>query len=357
MRRWLFTLVLLVTPAACRLDVTATRRDGGRVDLAGSGGASPDAGTAGSGGTLPDAGTAGSGGALPDAGTAGSGGAPGATFKTFIYVGDGTDDRPITGIGFRPDLVLLHAAANLDGCLRTSSMSGDLTKPYNYQAAANLIQSLDQDGFTVGSDNRVNQAGATYVGAAWLGGAGRLAVGTYIGTGTSQSFATPGFLPAAVFVIPEDVNTVSYRLDTMTDTYGLSNGANWPVNITSLDASGFTVGTAGMTNLPGSRYHYAAFAASNPALATGSYVGDGLDARVFGGLGVAPGLALVQIETSSAYPPQLRIDSMAPDTSFELGPFWRTNMIQELLAEGFQLGSDAYVNAAGKTGRWLVYGR
>ena len=44
--------------------------------------------------------------------------------------------------------------------IRTSTMSGDAAKPMAGATAltANVIQSLDSDGFTIGTDARVNTA-------------------------------------------------------------------------------------------------------------------------------------------------------------------------------------------------------
>lgn len=77
--------------------------------------------------------------------------------KQGTFTGNGADNRSITGIGFQPDVVILKNRATTDAAvLRTSAMSGDLSGPLTGATAADLIQSLDLDGFTVGTAAAVN---------------------------------------------------------------------------------------------------------------------------------------------------------------------------------------------------------
>jgi hypothetical protein len=46
------------------------------------------------------------------------------------YPGNGTDNRAITGLKFQPDVVIIKASNSAqEAVIRTSSMSGDLSKP------------------------------------------------------------------------------------------------------------------------------------------------------------------------------------------------------------------------------------
>jgi hypothetical protein len=110
------------------------------------------------------------------------------------YVGNGAGGRQITGLGFRPDVVLVKGNdydnvvyTNTSAVLRTSTMgAGDVSKPLIQDNAlvANQITSLDADGFTLGSDRRVAANGITFYWAAFKANA-NLRVGTYTGTGRS----------------------------------------------------------------------------------------------------------------------------------------------------------------------------
>ncbi len=73
-------------------------------------------------------------------------------------------------------------------------MAGDVSKPLTGAAAltANLIQSLDGEGFTLGNDARVNSNAQLYH---WIAfGAGdNIDVGQFAGNGTSTTVAGVGF--------------------------------------------------------------------------------------------------------------------------------------------------------------------
>lgn len=86
-------------------------------------------------------------------------------FVTGSYTGDGVDDRGITGIGFEPELVLIHRdAGGYNSCWTSTGHGADDTSiNENSQAnAANLIQSLDSDGFTIGTAAKVNSNSTPY---------------------------------------------------------------------------------------------------------------------------------------------------------------------------------------------------
>jgi len=67
-----------------------------------------------------------------------------------IYLGDGRDDRSITGFGFRPEFLLLSRRANGSPAVqRLGVMSGDVTLPLiNTREFANGIQTLLPDRWT-----------------------------------------------------------------------------------------------------------------------------------------------------------------------------------------------------------------
>src|SRR5262245_60957330 len=72
-----------------------------------------------------------------------------AQVVTGSYVGDGSAQRRITGLGFAPDAVIIKADSAQFGVMRTSTMAGDNTKVLINATplAPNLIKSLDPDGF------------------------------------------------------------------------------------------------------------------------------------------------------------------------------------------------------------------
>lgn len=73
------------------------------------------------------------------------------------YVGNGVDNRWITGIGFTPKFVILQRAATSVAVYRLSSMPADNSARFGSAGlVANLIQAENSDGFQVGSNADVN---------------------------------------------------------------------------------------------------------------------------------------------------------------------------------------------------------
>jgi len=85
------------------------------------------------------------------------------------YIGDGGDDRDVTGIGFQPDYVWIKrssaesSSAESAAVHRASSLAGDATLRFGNQAnGSDEIQALLPDGLQVGADPAVNFDGDTY---------------------------------------------------------------------------------------------------------------------------------------------------------------------------------------------------
>src|SRR3989337_1226620 len=118
------------------------------------------------------------------------------------YTGDGAASLAVTGLGFQPDLVILKGRAATATVWRSSSMAGDTSAYFNNAAnAANLIESLDADGFTVGSHADVNVSARIYDFQAFrITGGDDLAVGTYTGDLSDPTEISAGFLPDIVSV-------------------------------------------------------------------------------------------------------------------------------------------------------------
>ena len=63
---------------------------------------------------------------------------------TGIYVGNGADNRQITGLGFHPDVVIIKSILTQQAVVRTSTMTGDVSKNMaTGEIVSNAIQSLD----------------------------------------------------------------------------------------------------------------------------------------------------------------------------------------------------------------------
>jgi hypothetical protein len=277
---------------------------------------------------------------------------PGAIkMTTGSYTGDGTDDRAIT-VGFQPDFVVVKDDGNREAVARTSSMVGDLAKPMGTLTAlqADVIQSFTANGFVIGTNNRANQATRTYHWAAFKANSQAMKVGTYTGNTTGQSITGLGFSPELV-ILMGNTNQRSVLHFAGGRTYRFDTGTSIASGVSSMDADGFTVGTALETNAATVAYHYVAFNDVANSIDVSSYAGDGTDNRNVTTPGFQPDYALIRADDNvTGRPAVQRPASLAGDaTLLFAGSANVTNRIQALQANGFQVGNSGDVNASGVT--------
>jgi YD repeat-containing protein len=274
------------------------------------------------------------------------------------YVGDGVIGHALTGVGFAPNAVIIKGDNGQQAVMRTATMTGDASKhlPGADALQANRIQSLDVDGFTVGSDPEVNRGGDTYYWVAFGDdGLGDFKVGSYIGNGTDNTSITGvGFPPDYVIVMSSAANKVAHRSSAVPGDSTLlftadSSSSNM---IQALQVDGFEVGTDAKVNTNGVQYHYVAWRARR--MAVGSYLGDGADDRAITGIGAQPVYVIIK-DDSGANPAAHRPASLLGDQTLSFSGGTYSNGIQLLQAEGFQLGSDSDVNQLGKTYFWMAF--
>jgi hypothetical protein len=83
--------------------------------------------------------------------------------KVGTYVGNDTDNRDVTGVGFEPDWVWTKRSASSQGVWATDTMPADRTAYWDSTAfSTNRIQRIEPDGFEVGDNAQVNANGSTY---------------------------------------------------------------------------------------------------------------------------------------------------------------------------------------------------
>ena len=269
------------------------------------------------------------------------------------YVGNGVKPRPIAGVGFRPDLVIIRGETGQVAVARTSTMSGDQAKPLVGGAAVDNdnIPALNDDGFTVGANNRVNANGVTYHWTAVQASPGVLAVGSYTGDGAaSRSITGAGFSPEYVAVLDTGSSRAVQRYAGMSRSYQFDADTGSTTEITALNPNGFSIGNAPETNRAGNVYHWFAFDTSPGSAKIGSYTGDGADNREISGIGFQPGYVSMRADnTATGRAGAHRFATLLGDSSY---PFTNANgslpnLIQALSPDGFQIGSDVSVNASG----------
>ncbi len=272
------------------------------------------------------------------------------------YLGNGNDNRAITGVGLAPDLVIVKSRTTGAATSRTSTMVGDVSKALVNATALNTnrIQSLDANGFTVGTNNTVNSNGVTYSFVALKSCAGTMSVGTYTGNGTaSRALTGLGFSPDYVLVLPANGNAVVQRGTGMPASFRFDQTAAGASDVLSLDADGFTVGNGTEVNQNTIAYHYVAWNAAPGQVSIGSYTGNGVDNRAITTPGFSPEWTVVRRATNGNNPCDRaahRTSDLVGDNTLNFASAATfADGIQALQATGFQVGTNCQVNTNAST--------
>ncbi len=77
------------------------------------------------------------------------------------YTGNGSDSRNITTVGFEPEYASVRAVSGAVYGVSKSEAGGNATDSSDY-GLSNTIQSLNNNGFQVGTDSLVNSSGTVY---------------------------------------------------------------------------------------------------------------------------------------------------------------------------------------------------
>ena len=299
------------------------------------------------------------------------GGAPdysaNGTFKmdTGTYTGTGAA-LPITGLGFRPDLVIIKDNAANYAVFRTSVMAGDTTA-YLSNALANFtggVISLDSDGFTLGTSTISNTTGGVYQWQAFGdaynpyegAGAADFAVGALYGNGIDDRNITRlPFQPNMVTVKRNGASAGVWRASSLSGDLSSFFGATAETAnvIQALNGDGFQVGTNAAVNTAANVQYWFAFK-TGANFAVGSYTGTGSAQNI-----TTPGFQpdLVWAKRSTAVNGVHRGSSLAGDTSqYFANTANVASRITALIASGFSLaGTSAETNASGGTYRYATW--
>ena len=188
-------------------------------------------------------------------------------------------------------------------------------------------------------------------------------VGTYTGDGSGSNRAITGigFQPKVV-LLRGAASGSQYRIDSMPATNSKTFDSFTALNtnkIVSLDSDGFTVGvdaTKGSScNFSATPYHYIALGGDSSEIATGTYTGDGTDDRdVVTSLSFQPDMVLI---TGSPQYTVLRTSAIlaATDETWHINnTTFFANGIQQVLSNGFQVGTHAAVNTSADAYYWFA---
>lgn len=291
------------------------------------------------------------------------------------FTGDGVDSRNITGLGFEPDFVFVKQNSAIVPAFNTTEMFGDLSSfPTAAANAVNHIQSLDSDGFQVGSSTSVNALGIVSNYFAFGGssdpspsGSFYMQKGSYTGSGTAQSIDT-SFAPDLVFI---KANSTEYGVwstkpDTNITHYFANSAVGFAGGITSMGDTSFTVGTHSTTNTNGITYEWVAYGnATSPHssakaadFAIGMYTGNGLSPRAIDHLGFAPSMVVIKRAIGVAALTNWRSSAMSADTAeyfSATADITNGTSVQSLDSGGFTLGTGATVNTVNATYIWFAF--
>jgi hypothetical protein len=284
---------------------------------------------------------------------------PGIRVASGNYTGNGTANTAITGVGFQPDMVIVKSDDNSGVAeIRTSTMTGDATKPMTGATGltANLIQSLNANGFTLGSDNAVNRSNRAYHWVAFKSYAGHMSLGSYAGNGTSKSITGLGFSPEYVMVLPGTTQTAVQRMSSMARTFTFGADTGSATGITSLDSTGFSLGNSATVNSNAITYYYVAFNQDVDEMKTSSYTGTGASHSITG-VGFQPAYVMVHAnDTVTARAGAHRSSAMTgAGSQLFTATADETLGITALQTDGFQVGTSATVNNTTTTYDYVAF--
>lgn len=274
---------------------------------------------------------------------------PGAIkMATGSYTGTGAAQTITTG--FSPDYVIVKDTNNRDVAARTSTMLLDNSKPLIGATALVplAITSLVANGFTVGTNTRVNQSGRTYHWTAFKQNTSAMKVGTYTGSGgASQAVTGVNFSPEYVAVFPAGAQRATQRFSGMTRGFQFDGDVGTTTRITALNADGFTVANSAEVNQNLQTYHYVAFNDFADSIEINSYAGTGVDNRDIQMTTFQPEYVAIRAnDTAAARTGVHRPASLAGDSTLFYGATAAANnRIQLFNADGFEVGTIGDVNA------------
>ncbi len=221
--------------------------------------------------------------------------------------------------------------------------------------ASGVINSLDADGFTIGST--INVSGRVWFWTAFGQDDAIFDWGTYSGDGSDgRNINNPGFQPDFVLVT-NYAGSIIPRVWLVTkggDNATRLGSGSWAADyIQGVSATGFQVGTS--FNGSGLTYYWFCFKNSALNINQGSYSGNGADNRNITQSPNAFQSKFVVIKHESGNEGACRCDAASTDNAYRIfNADTPANIIQnQTFASGFQIGTDITVNTSGQTYHYL----
>lgn len=263
------------------------------------------------------------------------------------YLGTGTAGLKVTGLGFAPDVVFVHARLPSSSLFASRLMPAGQTRmlsDFNASTTTDIVTGFEADGFELGT-KAANAMGVVGDYVALKATPGSIAVGRFEGNEQPRSFTGVGFTPGYVFIVCERRPPV-HRSRTMDTTLAL-RGNSGPNRITSFDVDGFSLGSEPDVNESGADCQWFAVREAVGVMAATMFIGDQVEPKLVPMPGGLPQAVFIQCDAVTGQQWVWKPVSLGADTdaSYTLGNGGvQTNMVQRMLSGGFELGSDARVN-------------
>ena len=289
------------------------------------------------------------------------------SMKTGYYMGTGST-KTISGIGFKPDMIIITPDSGGEGVYKTSAMPANLTSYFSATAPnASTVITLNNDGFSLSNSTLVNTSSTRYTYTVFAGSdctsSGTFCVGSYTGNGNTSRLINTGFQPTMSMVARNNNTAASFKTKDMASNIGQYFTTTSQVTTlfpAALSSNGFTVGT--INNNSSGTYYYAAFKEVDGIMKTGTYTGNGSNSSITGfGAGSTPSLVLVKnsnSNTTASRNPIINQRHYYGDFSSSISSTTASiaGAITSLVDNGFQVGTDARANQKGRIIYWAAWG-
>ena len=302
-----------------------------------------------------------------------------AGFSIIEYTGANSSGTGTFGHGLStaPTFFILRDLDGNSNWIVWANAFGDVTKNLQLQSNSQLFSSNIANStapsstvISISADNDVNNDGKAFICYAFTDVAGYQKFGTYSGTGNAGNFINTGFEPAFLMIKRTNSTGGWLMFDNKRNTTNPRN-SRLEANNTQAEQTGSTSKFVNFLsngfepqvsdseiNDSSSTYFYWAIAANPdteaPTLASSfriqTYTGTGGN-RSIAGLGFGPGFVWLKNRDQNAYAPRIfdivrgatnRLQSSTTATESS-----DSTSLTSFDADGFSLGSDAYVNNSG----------
>ena len=167
-------------------------------------------------------------------------------FNTVLWTGNATDNRSITGVNFKPDLVWYKERSstswhNLQDVVRGTGKQIHSNSTDSETTNNGTIKAFETDGFQIGTEADINESGQTYVAWNWL--ASNTTASNTAGsiTSTVSANTTSGFSIVTYTTSSSGTDTIGHGLGVKPDvliTKSRDNTYNWDILHKSINDDG-----------------------------------------------------------------------------------------------------------------------